>query len=83
MVSTIRGWKLDDVALFFLAPLLAIAVWFLLYHGGPTSPQAIAVLSSTIGLITDEIIQALIRFTKSAFKNQEEKEEHSPMAKVS
>ena len=53
---------LRDIALFFLAPLLAIAVWLVLLQGGTTSPFTLAAISFTIGLVTREVIESLISF---------------------
>ena len=68
--------SLEDIALLFLAPLLAIAVWFLLDQmgiQGQDAIQTIAVVSFTIGLITEEAIQALLKFSKSILGVKEEK----------
>jgi hypothetical protein len=53
---------------FFISPILAVAVWALLFQGGTTNKFAIATVSFTIGLVTDEIIQKLIEFTRSILK---------------
>jgi hypothetical protein len=67
-----RTWlfyqSLEDLALLFLSPLLAIAVWFVLWQGGTTGNYAVAVISFTVGLVTEEVIQTLIRFTGSMLK---------------
>jgi hypothetical protein len=65
---------LRDLALLILSPLLAIAVWFLLVQVGVQGQQEgaqgqtgvfiLATISFTVGLITDEVVQVLIRFTK-------------------
>lgn len=55
--------SLKDIALFFLSPLLAIAVWLVLLQGGTTSIYSLAAVSFTIGLVTREVIIALIGFT--------------------
>jgi hypothetical protein len=68
--------SLEDIALLFLAPLLAIAIWFLLDQmgiQGQDAIQTIAVVSFTIGLITEEAVQALIKFSKSVLGVKEEK----------
>jgi hypothetical protein len=59
--------SLKDIAFFSLAPLLAIAVYFLLFAFGLSGDNAIytqAVISFSIGLVTEDVIQALIRFTQ-------------------
>jgi hypothetical protein len=69
--------SLEDIALLFLAPLLAMAVWFLLTQAGVQGEGAlytIAVVSFTVGLITEEVIQSLIRFTSSALKSSSKNE---------
>lgn len=67
---------LKNLALMMLAPLLAIAVWLLLVQVGIQGQQVdvpgqgqtgifiLATISFTVGLITDEVIQILTRFTK-------------------
>jgi hypothetical protein len=69
-----RTWSfyqsLEDLALLFLSPLLAIAIWFVLFEGGTTGTYAIAVISFTVGLVTEEVIQTLIGFTGSILRVQ-------------
>lgn len=57
-----------SLALFFLAPLLAIAVWFVLWQGGTSGYYAIAAVSFTIGLVTEEVIRSLIAFARISLK---------------
>jgi hypothetical protein len=71
-VSSYRLWlfyhSLEDISLLFLAPLLAIAIWLLLIQAGMQGQEAlptIAVISFSVGLVTEEVVQALINFTKS------------------
>jgi hypothetical protein len=56
---------LKDLALFLLSPLLAMAVWLVLFQGGTTSILTLAAVSFTVGLVTKEVVQALIDFVKS------------------
>jgi hypothetical protein len=56
---------LRDLALFFLSPLLAVAVWLVLFQGGTTSILTLAAVSFTVGLFTREVVQALIDFVKT------------------
>ncbi len=59
--------SLKDIMLFFLAPLLAIAIWFLFSQWQPTSQSTnlLAVFSFAAGLTTTEIINTLTNFTKT------------------
>jgi hypothetical protein len=57
--------SLRSLALFFLSPLLAVAVWFVLFQGGTTGKHAIAALAFTVGLVTEEAIQAIIVFARN------------------
>ena len=57
--------SLRSLALIFLAPLLAIAIWFVIFQGGTTGKFAIAAISLVIGLVTEEAIQALIAFARN------------------
>jgi hypothetical protein len=59
--------------LLLLAPLLAIAVWFLLLQiglqqqnisSGQTGIFILAVISFSVGLITQEVVQRLTDFAK-------------------
>ena len=64
--------SLEDVALLFLSPLLAIATWFLLGQAGLTEASGIfmlAAISFTVGLVTDNVIHALIEFANSKLGN--------------
>lgn len=71
-VGSYRIWlfyhSLEDISLLFLSPLLAIAIWLLLVQAGMTGQEAlptIAVISFSVGLVTEEVVQALINFAKS------------------
>lgn len=57
--------SLRSLSLFFWSPLLAIAVWFVIFQGGTTGKYSIAAISFTLGLVTEEVIQALIGFARS------------------
>jgi hypothetical protein len=86
-----RNWmfyhSLEDISLLFLAPILAIAVWFILDQAGIKGQSAINTISITsfaIGLITDEVIQTLIRVSGSALglKEKENKQDKQSSGKV-
>ena len=59
--------SLKDVALFFLAPILATVVWFLFSQWKPIedSPTVLAVFSFASGLVTTEIVDKISEFTKT------------------
>jgi hypothetical protein len=59
--------SLSELALLFLAPLLAIATWFILTQGEDIDKYIIAVISLAVGLVTDRIVNYLISFTSSKF----------------
>ncbi len=64
--------SLRDAALFFLAPILSVAVYFLLSAfglSGDNSIYTLAVISFTVGLVTEDVIQTLIRFTQEKLSN--------------
>ena len=44
---------------------MAIRVWFVVFQGGTTGKYAIAAISFTIGLVTEEAIQAIISFARN------------------
>jgi hypothetical protein len=62
--------SLGDMTILVMAPLLAIATWFLLNTAGVYDKYIIATISLTIGLITENIINRLINFSESAFKGK-------------
>jgi|GEM_PF-1483452 len=71
--------SLGEIALLFLAPVLAIAIYFMLNIigvSGQNSIYVIGVLSIGIGLVTQEAIDVIIRFAKSKF--EEDKKEETP-----
>jgi hypothetical protein len=72
--------SLRDIALFFLSPLLSIALWLVLTQGGTTSPFTLAAVSFTIGLVTREVIDALIGFARGILSSL--KQERSNDRKV-
>jgi hypothetical protein len=60
--------SLKDITLFMLSPLLAIAVWFFLsqgVEGGTVEPYLIAIVSFSVGLITEQVIEALKQFSSN------------------
>ena len=56
---------LKDVTLFMLCPLLAIVVWFFLLQAGIDNPYVTAVVSFSVGLITEQVIETLRRFASN------------------
>jgi hypothetical protein len=67
--------SLEDIAILFLAPLLAVAVYFLLKVFGLEGDNAIytiADVSFSIGLVPEEVIRTLIQFTTSRLKREED-----------
>jgi len=67
--------SLKDIALFFLAPLLALATWFILSQWQTTenAVYTLAVVSFAAGLMTEEIVETMIRFTKRLLKESTSK----------
>ena len=68
--------SLKDIAFFSLAPLLAIAVYFLLFAFGLSGDNVIytqAVISFSIGLVTEDVIRTLIRFTQERLSDNNSK----------
>jgi hypothetical protein len=56
---------LRSLAIIFLAPLLAVGIWFIIFQGNVEGKFAIAAISLTVGLITEEAVQAIIAFSRS------------------
>jgi hypothetical protein len=70
--------SLRDVALFSLAPILSVAVYFLLSAfglSGDNSIYTLAVISFTVGLVTEDVIQTLIKFTQEKLANSKNNDE--------
>jgi hypothetical protein len=71
--------SLEDLSLLFLSPLLAIAIWFVLSQWTPTQGRnnvyILAAVSFTVGLVTDEIVQFLIKLTESILRVAQKEEE--------
>jgi hypothetical protein len=64
--------SLYDVALIFLAPLLAAAVWFLIIQNGVDPLKGIfvlAVVSFAVGLATTNVVDALVNFVSMRTRN--------------
>lgn len=58
---------LQNLILLFLSPLLAIAVWLVLFQGGTTSPLTLAAVSFGVGLATKQATRGLISFVEKIF----------------
>jgi hypothetical protein len=71
--------SLEDLALLFLSPLLAIAIWFVLSQWTPTQGRnniyILGAVSFSAGLVTDEIVQFLIKLTQSILRVAQKEEE--------
>lgn len=70
--------SLEDLSLLFLSPLLAVAIWFVLSQWTPTQAgnnfYILATVSFTVGLVTDEIVQFLIKLTQSILRTAQKEE---------
>ncbi|HZI71973.1 MAG TPA: hypothetical protein VFD60_12515 [Nitrososphaeraceae archaeon] len=82
--------SIRNVALIFLSPLLAIAVWFLLVQAGvqseqPANGQAgifiLGAVSFTVGLVTDEVVQLLTNFVKERLGLAKEQQDSKKLGK--
>jgi hypothetical protein len=62
--------SLGDLTILFMAPLLSIIAWFILTTGGTYNKYIIATVSLAVGLISDNIINRLINFADTSFKNK-------------
>lgn len=74
--------SLRSLSLFFLSPMLAIVVWFILFQGGTTGKWAIAAVSFSLGLITEEVIQVIIAFVRKVLIGIKETPEEKEDSKV-
>lgn len=62
--------SLGDLTILVMAPLLAIAAWFILTTAGVYDKYVVATVSFAIGLVTENIINRLIGFSEVAFKGK-------------
>ena len=62
--------SLGDLTILVMAPLLAIASWFILTTAGVYDKYVVATVSFAIGLITENIVNRLISFSELAFKGK-------------
>jgi len=72
--------SLHDIMLFLLAPLLAIAVYFLLFAFGLSGANAIytlAAISFGVGLTTEEVIQRLTNFVNDTLAHSNKSKEET------
>ena len=76
--------SLKDLVLLFLSPLIAVASWFLISQWRPTenSVYLIGLICFSASLLTVEIVNTIIRFTKGFLKESEtsKQEEESTQA---
>ncbi len=75
--------SLSDVVLFLLAPLLAIAIWFILNQSGiegESGKWTLAATSFTIGLVTNEVIQRLTEFSSRVIRGDKGSSDESAAA---
>jgi hypothetical protein len=56
-----------------MSPLVAIAIWFVLFQNGATSDYVLAAVSITVGLLMREIIIKLEEFSGSLVKTNKER----------
>ncbi len=56
---------LRSLSLIFLASLLAVGIWFILFQGNFEGKFVISAISLTIGLITEEAVQSIIAFSRN------------------
>ncbi len=56
---------LRRLSLIFLAPLLAVGIWFIIFQGNFEGKFAISAISLAIGLITEEAVQSIISFSRN------------------
>jgi F5/8 type C domain len=54
--------SIQNIALIFLSPLLAIAIWFVLFQGGTTADYTLAAIGITTGFLIREIVTRMINF---------------------
>jgi hypothetical protein len=75
--------SLRSLSLFFLSPMLAVVIWFILFQSGTTGKWAIAAVSFSLGLITEEVIQVIISFVRKVLAGiKEETHEKKEDSKV-
>jgi hypothetical protein len=61
--------SLERLAIIFIAPLLAIAIWFILFQGGTTSNQTLAAVGIAVGLLMKEVVETITGFAGGLLKS--------------
>jgi hypothetical protein len=62
--------SIENLALIILSPLLAIAIWFVLFQGGTTADYTLAAIGITTGFLIPEIVARLINFASPRVSGQ-------------
>jgi hypothetical protein len=65
--------SLERLAIIFISPLLAIALWFVLFQGGTTSDYTLSAIGITVGLLMREVVETITAFAKGIFKATKDK----------
>jgi hypothetical protein len=65
--------SLERLAIIFISPLLAIALWFVLFQGGTTSNYTLSAIGITVGLLMKEVVETITAFAKGIFKATKDK----------
>jgi hypothetical protein len=76
--------SLKDLVLLFLSPLVAVASWFLISQWRPTenSVYLIGLICFSASLLTVEIVNSIIRFTKGYLKEPEASKQEKETAQA-
>jgi len=66
--------SLEQLAIIFLSPLLAMAIWFILFQGGTTSNFTLAAIAITVGLLMKDIVRRITEFSQGVVGSDKKKE---------
>jgi hypothetical protein len=58
--------SLERLSIIFLSPLLSMAVWFILFEGGARSNYTLAAVAITVGILMNDIVARITKFSKDA-----------------
>jgi hypothetical protein len=74
--------SLEHLAIIFLSPLLAVAIWFILFQGGTTSNFTLAAIAITVGLLMKDIITKITDFSKNIVGGPKTKKQEEQVKEI-
>jgi hypothetical protein len=73
--------SLERLSIIFLSPLLSMAVWFILFEGGARSNYTLSAVAITVGILMNDIVARITKFSKDALGGEGEKKKETHLTK--